>query len=157
MKYMIDDGGNYFEAEHNIGGNIEVQKRPSHYCDWIDGAWVERANERINAVKLSKLVQIQRDRIAACNAHVTAHGRQWQADSASQSLLGQAITLATAGLPLPAVWRDADNSDMPVTSLSDLLAIAGAIALQTEAAYSESWTRKAALDAAITVDEVEAV
>ena len=72
-------------------------------------------------------------------------------------MLAAAITLAQAGGPLPAVWRDAENNNMPVTSLADLLAIAGAIAQQTQAAYARSWQRKAAVDAATTIEEVNAV
>ncbi|WP_338360326.1 DUF4376 domain-containing protein, partial [Enterococcus faecalis] len=70
--------------------------------------------------------------------------------------LNGAIALAQAGGPLPAVWQDAENNDMPVTSLADLLAIAGAIAQQVQQAYATSWARKAAVDAAKTAEEVEA-
>ncbi len=100
---------------------------------------------RDETIHASVIAEIERARDAACTAPVTAHGRTWQADQRSQALLGQAITLASAGLPLPAVWRDADNRDMPITSLGDLLAIAGAIAAQVQAAYAASWEAKAAL------------
>ena len=111
----------------------------------------------LDMVKAVKLAQIERDRDAACVANVAAHGRIWQADARSQALLGQAITLASAGLPLPAYWRDFDNADMAITSLADLLAIAGAIAVQVQFAYATNWARKAALEAAVTVLDVEAV
>jgi hypothetical protein len=105
----------------------------------------------------AKLIQIERDRDFACIANVTAHGRTWQADSRSQSLLGQAIMLASAGLPLPAVWRDADNGDMAITGIADLLAIAGAIAAQVQTAYAVSWARKAAVESADTVSAVDVI
>ncbi len=111
----------------------------------------------LDMVKAVKLAQIERDRDAACEANIAAHGRIWQADARSQALLGQAITLAGAGLPLPDVWRDASNNDMTITSLTDMLAIAGAIAIQTQAAYAESWARKAALELAQTTTEVDQV
>lgn len=107
--------------------------------------------------KAAKTADIERDRDAACVADVTAHGRPWQADTRSQALLGQAITLASAGLPLPPVWRDADNNDMAIAGLADLLAIAGAIAAQVQVAYATGWTRKAALAAAETIEDVGAV
>lgn len=103
-----------------------------------------------------KLRQIEHDRDAACIASVGAHARTWQADKTSQELLGQAITLASAGLPLPAEWRDADNNNMAITTIGDLLVIAGAIAYQAQAAYATSWMRKAAVDAATTAEEVDA-
>ena len=91
----------------------------------------------------SKRSEIERSRDLASTANVTALGRQWQADERSQKLLGNAITLASSGLPLPTHWRDANNINFPVTSLTDLLAIAGAIADQTQAAYAKSWSKKA--------------
>jgi hypothetical protein len=106
--------------------------------------------------KAAKRRQIEAERDSACVQPVHALGRTWQADKRSQELFSSAITIAQAGGPLPAVWRDAENNDMPVTSLADLLAIAGAIAQQTQAAYSDSWARKAAVDAATTFDEVDA-
>ena len=95
--------------------------------------------------RAEQIAQIERERDASCVANVIANGRTWQADQRSQALLGQAITLAGAGLPLPTVWRDADNQDIPVASLADLLAIAGAIADHVQAAYSASWAAKASL------------
>ena len=97
-------------------------------------------------------IEVERD--ADCARSVTAHGRLWQADEHSQALLNSAITLAQAGLPLPPVWRDADNDDMPISNLSDLLAIAGAIAQQVQIAYATSWARKAAVDSAKSVEAV---
>lgn len=125
--------------------------------DAVPATQQEIRDYELSRSRANKLAQITRDRDAACVANITAHGRPWQADTKSQTLLGQAITLASAGLPLPAVWRDADNNDMQVLSLYDLLAIAGAIAAQVQAAYATSWARKAAVEAAIDVAQVEAV
>lgn len=107
--------------------------------------------------KAAKIVEIEAARDAACNANAAALGYTWQADARSQTLLNAAINLAQAGLPLPAAWRSADNTNMPVTALADLLAIAGVIAVQTQAAYAQSWARKAEVEAATTLAEVAAV
>lgn len=104
-----------------------------------------------------KNAEIEAARDAACTANVSALGHAWQADARSQQLLGAAITLAQSGLPLPSVWRDAANADMPVTALSDLLAIAGAIATQTQTAYQHSWALKAQVAAAPTIAQVTAI
>lgn len=106
-------------------------------------------------LKIAKKRQIEADRDAEAMASVSALGHLWQADMRSQDLLAKAITLAQAGLPLPPIWRDADNNDVPIASLADLLAIAGAIGQQTQQAYARSWARKAAVDAATTPEEVE--
>ena len=109
--------------------------------------------------KAAKIAEIIAARDAACDADVTAHARQWQADKHSQLLLGQAISLASAGLPLPPVWRDAANAEMPIVSIADLLTIAGAIAAQTQAAYSKSWALKAQVNDKLTdtVAKVKAI
>lgn len=139
----------------------------THY-DAITGAPVEimdigqvpaglMAAMPLSIVKVQRKAAIEAARDAACFADVAALSRTWQADKRSQELLGQAIALAGAGLPLPAVWRDAGNADMTVTALADLLAIAGAMAAQTQAAYAHSWALKAQIDAAATAAEVDAV
>lgn len=115
------------------------------------------AAELLAAAKAAKVVEIEAARDAALWSPVAAIGHTWQADQRSQELLGQAITLAAAGLPLPTVWRDVDNVDLPISSLSDLITIAGVMALQTQAAYARSWERKALLGAAVTLQEVGAV
>ena len=110
----------------------------------------------LNAAKTAKRTQIEQDRDTACYANVSVNGHSWQADARSQELLASSILLAQAGAYTPAVWRDANNVDVAVT-LADLVGISGAIALQTQTAYATSWARKAALDVATTVEQVEAV
>lgn len=111
----------------------------------------------VELVKEAKKAEIEHWRDAACYADVTALGRAWQADARSQDLLNKAISLAGLGLPLPAIWRDADNDDMAVAGIMDLLQIAGAMASQTQTAYGISWTLKAQVDAATTTEEINAV
>jgi hypothetical protein len=141
---------------HLLGAGVVKQLPDGSYSTEHPVDTTQYDIETGNKAKAAKIVQIETDRNAACVANATAHTRQWQADTRSQALLAQAITLASAGVPLPLEWRDADNSNMPVTSLADLLAIAGAIAVQVQAAYSASWARKAAVEAATTVEEVAA-
>lgn len=106
-------------------------------------------------LKNNKHTQIERDRDAACFADVTVLSHAWQADARSQQMLASAILLAQAGVYTPSVWRDADNVDVPVT-LQQLVALAGTMAAQTQSAYTTSWARKAALEVATTVAQVEA-
>ncbi len=124
---------------------------------YLDGEFSPPPAPDLAAVKAIKRRRIEQDRDAARYADVTAHGRQWQADKVSQDLLNGAINLASNGLPLPPTWRDTSNADMPITSLTDMLAIAGAMALQTQTAYAESWARKTALELAVTAEQVESV
>ena len=118
---------------------------------------LSRTERRFAEYKAAKKAEIEQWRDAACYENVTALNREWQADARSQDLLNKAISLAGMGLPLPEVWRDADNNDMAVSSINELLVIAGAMALQTQTAYGISWTLKAQVDAATTTEEIEAV
>lgn len=108
-------------------------------------------------VKAAKLREIEAARDAATYLDVTAHGTQWQADERSRKLLGDALTIALLGAPLPLVWRDIFDVNMSVTSITDLAVIAGAMAVQTQAAYAKSWLLKAQVEAATTIPAVEAI
>jgi len=147
-----------FVATTPIGDPDEVPACDLRQCEYIGEAQLDPHPDAMLAeAKAAKKRQIEAERDAACEQPVTALGRTWDADKRSQELLSSAITIAQAGGPLPAVWRDAENNDMPVTSLADLLAISGAIAKQVQTAYATSWARKAAVDAATTIDKVNAV
>ena len=111
----------------------------------------------LEELKAAKLSEIKAARDTHCFANVTALGHSWQADKRNQDLLGSAITLAQSGLPLPLVWRTADNVNVPISSISDLLAIAGEIAARTQAAYATSWALKAQVAAAASIEQVQAV
>jgi hypothetical protein len=147
----------------------ELRKYPLNYLrlssgsvviDVSDDPTVQIVNGEVvptlAAAKAQKKARIESERDAQCEKPVQALGRTWNADKRSQELLASAITIAQAGGPLPVVWRDYDNDNMQVTSIDDLLAIAVAIAAQTQTAYTKSWARKEAVDAAQTLDEVEA-
>lgn len=127
-------------------------------ADWVVSA-VDTAipPKPLSEVKAAKLAKLESARDAATVLDVTALGSTWQADERSQKLLSSAITLASAGAPLPAVWRDTANNDLQVTSLGQLVTIAGAMAAQTQAAYGKSWTLKAQVNAATTSAAVDAV
>ena len=111
----------------------------------------------LEKAKAEKRKAINKARDAACISDVIAHGRTWQADKVSRELLSDAINLSQAGLPLPTEWRDKSNVNMPVSSLADLLGIAGAMAAQVQTTYQRSWLRKAQIEAATTAEEVEAI
>lgn len=146
-----------FVAATPIGEPEEVPACDLRQCEYLGEAPLDPHPDALLAeAKAARKRQIEAERDAACWQPVTALGRTWDADKRSQELLASAITLAQAGGPLPAVWRDHDNNDMPVTDIADLLAIAGAIIQQVQTAYATSWARKAAVDAASTSSMVDA-
>jgi hypothetical protein len=111
----------------------------------------------LDDAKASKLTQILQDRNTALTQPVTVHGLPWQADEVSQRNLSNEILTASAGVFLSPIWRDLNNSDMTITDIQQLVDIAAAMKLQTLTAYQTSWARKAAVEAATTVEEVDAV
>jgi hypothetical protein len=133
----------------------------------IDGAyhrtWLitdlpqEALAEQITGRKTLMLSQVEQLRDSKRFADVSAHGRQWQADPVSKGLMADAINLAQSGAPLPSVWRDVDNNDMQITSIQDLLIIGAAMATQTEYAYGWSWAKKAEVNTAVSMAELDAV
>lgn len=124
--------------------------------DSVHVAWVADPVD-LEIARATAFVRLDGDRDRHAESPVLAHGRLWQADKPSRDLIGQVITLAQAGLPLPPVWRDLDNVDLPIGSLADLLAIAGAMAVRVQEAYSRAWALKAQVATAVTVDEIEAI
>ena len=111
----------------------------------------------IAEAKAEKRAEINADRDAAVNAPVEALGHTWDSTYVSQFRINSAIALALNGLPLPSVWRDYHNVDMPVTDVAELLAIGAAMAVATETAMHVSWARKAALYEAETLEEIAAI
>ena len=111
----------------------------------------------LHEVKAAKLAQLEQSRDAETVKDVTAHGTQWQADERSQKLLSSAITLAMAGAPLPVAWRDTANNNLPIGTLADLMQIAGAMAVQTQAAYVKFWELKKDVSDALTAEDIERV
>lgn len=105
--------------------------------------------------KYLKRIELEVARDTACYLDVPAHNTHWQADKRSQELLTSALTLANLGMPLPAVWRDANNVDMPIATVTELLIIAGAMATQTQAAYTKSWQLKEDINTATTAEQLQ--
>ncbi len=89
-------------------------------------------------LKEEKIKQIELWRKEARFAPGSVFGRTWQLDEKSQSLLGQAILIASLGGSLPTAWIDADNNPLAITDISQLLQIAAVAAAQTDYAYIRS-------------------
>ena len=106
-------------------------------------------------------VRIEAARDAACVADVTTiisgTTYKWQADTDTQARLGNALGLAIAGIiPAPTFWRTSDNINVTV-ALTDLKAIAAAMAQQVSNAYVKAFALKTQANAATTLAELEAI
>jgi len=129
---------------------------------WLfDGANFKIDPLALSAGQTSKKQQIDDWRDAACvsNVSVTLGGaaHQFQADQRSQALISGAIVGAVAGISAPpSIWRSVDNINVPIT-IADLKAIGLAMVDQTNVAYEHSWALKAAVDAAATQADLDAI
>lgn len=118
---------------------------------------IEISQDSLGRTKKIKYDWVHMERDIRCIADAVAYDRPWQADLRSQDLLNKAVGLALSGAPLPTVWRDSNNNDMPITSVEQLVVIGRAMAQQTEIVYHRSWQLKAAIDAATTIEELNAI
>lgn len=146
-------------AQIALIGGLEYENIDWHGEDPIPKATLDAEMDgmALDDARAAKYAQITKDRDAACIADVTVGGHVWQADMHSQWLLSNAIRRGKAGKQLPPVWRDSGNENVPVASVSQLEAIEDAIVAQTQAAYAASWARKAALEAAQSLEDIDLV
>jgi len=83
----------------------------------------------------------------------------YQADAGSANILGQQLAVyVTAGAPLPAgyAWTVADNTQVPFT-VDDLKGLAAAIGARGADAFFHLQAQKAAVRAATTIADVQAI
>lgn len=108
-------------------------------------------------LKTVKGYQINTDRDRAIAGAVTYLDVPFDCDDRSRTNLTGAITAFKAGVPVPQnfVWRSADNRNIPM-ALDDLVGLAAAMLAHVNSIYTLSWSRKAALEAASTPEDIEA-
>jgi len=111
----------------------------------------------IDDLKALKLKEIENEKLITRYQDVAVNGHIYQADKESQLLLNEAITLANAGLPVPEHWIDKDNVQVPITGISDLVAIAAAIKINVNNAIFTARNKKDLLLIADTIEDIEAI
>jgi len=103
-----------------------------------------------------RLAIIEAAYIAANSAPISYMATTFQADAESQSLIAAVLTASSGALPAGFVWYDTNN--LPVTmTFTQLQGLAGSILLRGQPLFVIKQTKKAAIRAALTVQQVEAV
>ena len=133
-------------------GNFKTESERQSFLDAIPRAAEHQAT--LEEAKAKHTAYINAMREQACEADSVALGHNWQADNRSKERLNAAISLALAGLPLPATWRASDNVDVAVVNIGILLAIAGAMSAQVQLAYQHSWQLKGQVASATSISNV---
>lgn len=104
--------------------------------------------------KTAKLAELQAAYEAANYADIEHASKTWKADRDSQQLL--ATVLSVGSVPPGMYWRDVTETQNPMT-YSDLQALAAAILERGLLLDSNLDTKKAAVEAATTIGEVNAI
>jgi hypothetical protein len=156
MKYAILNGQKVFRVDLN---HSEV----SIACpDEVEAGWLyqnsefipppgslayakKRAKETINNIRNYKL-----------SLPVIYDNNYYDADTRSQFNLASIVSAGNVNIPLPNnfMWRTSDNQNIPFNR-QQLVELSATMINNTNTIYQESWQKKALIDAATTVEEVE--
>ena len=104
--------------------------------------------------KAAKLVELKAAYDAANYADIEHNSKIWRADQATQQLLSSVLSVGS--VPAGMYWRDVTETQNPV-AFADLQALAGAILARGLTLGSNLDTKKAAVAAATSVSEIDAI
>jgi hypothetical protein len=143
-------------------GNPEVwEEKPSGYFtqeEWDTAhpapapeppTLAEAKARKLEEINLLKWGKIEGGEVEYENLH-------FHTDSASQSLLGNAILMHQALNTLPQVWKAKDGY-LPITSIDQLTAIGALVAAYVEGLFGTEYVLRQQAEAAETADEIAAV
>lgn len=139
---------------------VNMPPQPASYYtfDWPSKTWVIPINALTVAQSArSDYIDAQLE-IAIANSTVAYNGNSYQVDRVSSGLITSTVTAVQAGIPLPTgfAWRTSNNINVPFAQ-ADLVALGGLALQNTNTLYAHSWTQKALINAATTVDAVNAI
>ena len=121
------------------------------------GVVVAEAEEPIENIRVRKIIELKRQRDAAEVEPVEYGGHLYDYDSKARDRIAAAIiALDVQGEGASISWTTADNEDALVTA-QDLRMIIASVAARSNKLHTAYRTAKAQVEAASTVDEVEAV
>lgn len=116
-------------------------------------------SKTLGEIKAEKLAQLEQARDAAERANVTVAGKVYSGSEAFKAKVSRALNQSGRGKPIAGAndaWRTVDAQ--PVVMTAALLGlIEDAITAQGAAAWTRFWQRYDAVQAATTVDQVNAV
>lgn len=124
---------------------------------YSDGVWTSNAiadQVILPAKRAEKMAQFTAQATAANFANIDYLGHTWRADSASQGLLAQ--VLAIGSVPEGMYWRDSSGVPQPV-NYADLQGLGAAILARGLGADENLMTKTAAVNAATTAAEIDAI
>jgi len=157
----LDIPGNNARNQYVANGVlVDIPAQPASYYtfDWPTKTWVIPANALTDAqTARSSYIDAQLE-IVIASSTVTYNGNSYQVDRVSSGLITSAVVAVGAGIPLPTgfVWRTSNNINVPFAQ-ADLVALGGLALQNTNTLYAHSWAQKALINAATTIDAVNAI
>lgn len=160
--HAIQWNDNKGEYEMENGENIPIESEDdlSYFVEIFDAAFdlmtaEPTVEERIKDARNKKSLEFNANRDTELTAGMQYMGYTWDSDHGTRLNLSGVIAGVAAGIPLPAgfTWRTKDNRDIPMTA-SELIGFGGAMMAYTNSIYKKSWKRKAALEEAVTPEEI---
>ncbi|MBL8500315.1 MAG: DUF4376 domain-containing protein [Nitrosomonas sp.] len=139
----------------------EVVEVPARFVGggwtYADGVWTanEIGEQALLPIKRAeKIAELEAARLAIEYSNIDHAGQTWKADRDSRALLAQ--VLAPGSVPAGAYWRDASGTKHTMT-YSELQALGLAISTRGYSADATLETKKAAVAAATTAAEIDAI
>lgn len=145
--------------EHNDGTPNESVTDIAQFQSAVD-AWnaltppPKTAAELLQDAKDGQTAIIEATYQSANSAPISFLGRTFQADASSVALMAQVATALPSGATV--TWYDANNVDCTMTD-AQFVELRGAILMRGQPLFAKKQALKAAIRAATTVAEVEAV
>ena len=158
-QLVATSGGEVPDGVVGVPANLPVQPSPWHRLHWGTLQWVDQRT--LDMAKAAKRAEINAARNAANTSTFTFGGKQIAADGLSQRDIDKvALKVARSGqLPadFPGAWKAVDNTYVPIPDVATWDAFMDAMIAQGTANFTRAQARKAAIESATTVGEVDTV
>jgi hypothetical protein len=152
--------GAWTQAEDHKGEKGYLNGDPfeiTEYGPYPEGWSAAPPPKPLVEVKADKLAEINAAKWSAIeNGDVEYEGLRFHTDSASQSMLGNAILMYQSLNTLPQVWKAKDGY-LTVTAVGQLTAIGALVAAYVEGLFGTEYALRGQVETAETVEAVEAV
>ena len=132
-------------------GNTPIPVQPAPYYELVDGGWVAD----LAGAKAAKKQEIAAARYAAEIAGVTVGGVVVRTDRESQALITGAALKATQDGTYSCTWKA--ESGFVTLDAGTIIAVADAVRTHVQTCFDAEAEKCALIDAAQTVEDVEAV
>lgn len=148
-------------ASHVLGGVItDLPPRPSNLHEWTATGW-QLINGALATAKTSKNAEINAARLSANQSYFEFAGKQITADPLSRGDIDAVNGYVSLTGQMPpnwiGAWKTADNSWIPVADVATWTAFYSAMLNQGSVNFAKAQTLKAAVVAAQSIAEVEAI